>query len=159
MRRFQPRPSLPKSPRSLFVWRSPITPTRGPYHCWRSLCRILSSTGNCSSNFHLDLKMKNAGQAPSEAWRVGRQTALLTGSAIVSGGTRSDTDQSCWDYPGPYPMSFASSPKRTFEPSQSTQPMSAFGCKADITQTSDGHPHALPDIEYLLNMKTMRVAK
>ena len=39
---------------------------------------ILSGTGNCSSNFHLDLKMKNAGQAPGEGWRVGRQTALLT---------------------------------------------------------------------------------
>src|SRR6516165_9392452 len=78
MPRSQRRPSLPKSPRSLFVWRSPITPTRKPYHCWRSLCRILSSTGNCSSNFHLDLRMKNAGQAPSEGWRVGRQTALLT---------------------------------------------------------------------------------
>jgi hypothetical protein len=48
------------------VARSPITPTKKPYHCWRSLCRILSSTGNCSSNFHLDLKMKNAGQALSE---------------------------------------------------------------------------------------------
>jgi hypothetical protein len=46
--------------------------------CWQSLCRILSGTGNCSSNFHLGLKMKNAGQAPNEGWRVGRQTALLT---------------------------------------------------------------------------------
>jgi len=46
--------------------------------CWRSLCPILSRTGNCSSNFHLDLKMKNAGQALSAGWRVGRQTALLT---------------------------------------------------------------------------------
>ena len=25
--------------------------------------------------------------------------------------------------------------------------------------TSDGHPHALPDIEYLLNMKTTKFAK
>jgi DNA polymerase-4 len=41
------------------------------------LVERLSSTGNCSSNFHLDLKMKNAGRAPSEGWRVGRQTALL----------------------------------------------------------------------------------
>jgi hypothetical protein len=32
---------------------------------------------------------------------------------IASDGTRPDTDQSCWDHPGPFPMSFASSPKRT----------------------------------------------
>ena len=44
----------------------------------RTVYRILSSTGNCSLNFRLGLKMKNAGQAPSEGWRVGRQTALLT---------------------------------------------------------------------------------
>jgi hypothetical protein len=41
-------------------------------------------------------------------------------------------DQSCWDYPAPYPTSFASSPKRTFEPSQSSQPMSGFGGATDI---------------------------
>src|SRR5215467_10622971 len=29
---------------------------------------------------------------------------------------RSDTDQSCWDYPGPFPMSFASSPERSYKP-------------------------------------------
>ena len=29
-------------------------------------------------DFHLDLKMRSAGPAPSGAWRVGRLTALLT---------------------------------------------------------------------------------
>jgi hypothetical protein len=33
---------------------------------------------NAAMRIHLDLKMKNAGQAPGEGWRVGRQTALLT---------------------------------------------------------------------------------
>jgi hypothetical protein len=27
-----------------------------------------------------------------------------------------DTDQLCWDYPGPFRMNFVSSPKRTFKP-------------------------------------------
>src|SRR5215813_10777558 len=36
-------------------------------------CRILRSTGKCSWNFRWGLKMKNAGPAPREGWRVGRQ--------------------------------------------------------------------------------------
>ena len=43
--------------------------------------------------------MKDAGPAQREGWRVGQPIALLTGSAIVSDGTRSDTDRSYWDYP------------------------------------------------------------
>src|SRR5262249_26252953 len=116
MRRFQRPPPLPKSPRGSFVRRSPITLTRKPYRCWRSPSRILRSTGKCSWNFRWGLKMKNGGPAQREGWRVGRQTALLTRSAIVSDGTRSATDQSYWDLPGPFPMSFANSPKRTCRP-------------------------------------------
>jgi DNA polymerase IV len=39
---------------------------------------LLRSTGKCSWNFRWGLKMKSAGPAPREGWRVGRQTALLT---------------------------------------------------------------------------------
>ena len=69
---------LPKLPRSSFVRRSPIVLTRRPYRCWRSQYRILRSTGKCSWNFRWGLKMKSAGPAPREGWRVGRQTTLLT---------------------------------------------------------------------------------
>src|SRR5215471_12212835 len=113
MHRFQRPPPLPKSPRSSFLQRSPITLRRRPYRCWRSPCRILRSTGKYSWNFRWGLKMKNAGPAPREGWRVGRQTALLTRSAIVSDGTQSDTGQSCWALHSPFPMNFANSPKRT----------------------------------------------
>src|SRR5262249_52016830 len=59
MSRFQRPLPLPKSPRSSFVRRSPITLTRRPYRCSRSPFRILRSTGNCSWNFRLGLKMKS----------------------------------------------------------------------------------------------------
>src|SRR2546428_6347353 len=36
---------------------------------------------------------------------------------------QSDTDQSCWGYPGPFPMSFANSPKRTRRPLAMTLPV------------------------------------
>src|SRR5262249_189495 len=37
---------------------------------------------------------------------------------MVSDGTQSDTGQSCWALRGPFPMSFANSPKRTCRPLQ-----------------------------------------
>ena len=116
MSRFQRPLPLPKSPRSSFVQRSPIILMRRPYRSWRSPCRILKSTGKCSWNFRWSLKMKSAGPAPRKGWRVGRQIALLTRSAIVSDGTRSATDRLCWDLPAPFLMSFANLPKRSCRP-------------------------------------------
>src|SRR5215470_1291494 len=120
MSRFQRPLPLPKSPRSSFVQRSPIILKRRPYHSWRSPCRILKSTGKCSWNFRWSLKMKSAGPAPRKGWRVGRQIALLTRSAIVSDGTRSATDRLCGDLPAPFPMSFANLPKRSCRPLATT---------------------------------------
>src|SRR5215831_2160668 len=116
MHRFQRPLPLPKSPRNSFVRRCPIILMRRPYHSWRSPCRILKSTGKCSWNFRWSLKMKSAGPAPRKGWRVGRQIALLTRSAIVSDGMRSATDRLCWDLPAPFPTSFANLPRRSCRP-------------------------------------------
>src|SRR5262249_49152807 len=58
----------------------------------------------------------SAGPAPRKGWRVGRQIALLTRSAIVSDGMRSATDRLCWDLPAPFPTSFANLPRRSCRP-------------------------------------------
>jgi hypothetical protein len=115
-RLFQRPLPLPKSLRNSFARRLPIIPKRRTCRCWRSPFRTLRNTGKYSWNFHLGLKMKSAGPAPRRGLRVGRQIAPSTRSVTVSDGTRSNTDQSCWDYPGPFRMSFASSPRRTFKP-------------------------------------------
>src|SRR6516225_2395657 len=80
MRRFRRPPSLPKSPRNLFVWRSPITPTRRPYPCWRSLCRILSSTGTLQLELPLGLedeKRRPGSQRGMARWTADRAIDLI----------------------------------------------------------------------------------
>src|SRR5271163_1652655 len=67
----------------------------------------------CSWSSRLDLEMRRAAPAPRKAWRVGRLTALSIGSAIASGGTRSDMLRWRWGFPVLFPTSFANSPKRT----------------------------------------------
>ena len=51
----------------------------------------LDDNGMCNWNGHLGLKMRIAGPGPKEAWRTGRRTAPLTGSATDSDGRPSDT--------------------------------------------------------------------
>jgi len=94
---------------------SRITLTRRLSRSWRSQCRISRSTGMFIWNSRLDLKMRRAAPAPRKAWRVGRPTALSIGSAIASDGMLSDMRRWRWRFPVPFPISFANSPKRTYD--------------------------------------------
>src|SRR5580700_1273075 len=69
----------------------------------------------CSWNSRLDLKMRPVAPAPRKAWRVGRPTALSIGSATASDGMLSDMRRWRWGFPVPFPISFANSPKRTYD--------------------------------------------
>src|ERR1700730_2712827 len=69
----------------------------------------------CSWNSRLDFKMRLVAPAPRKVWRVGRPTALSIGSAIASDGMLSDMRRWRWGFPVPFPISFANSPKRTYD--------------------------------------------
>src|SRR5262252_4463105 len=59
--------------------------------------------------------MKSAALVARRAWRAGQRTAPLTQSEIDSGGRRSDTVPSRWEFAAPFLTTFASSPKRSCE--------------------------------------------
>src|ERR1700730_13058175 len=88
---------------------------RRPSRSWRSLCRISKSTGIWSLNFRLDFKMNAVAPAPKSVWHDARPTVPSTRCALASDGTRLDTARWRWASLVPFPTSFASSPKRTYD--------------------------------------------